>query len=167
MGRTRTIRRLAGAVLGLAAMLAPARAAEDAGLLRMATCQDSWLDWSKSDPARLTAFAATMHKAYAQHGNDAYATPNAATSIAGLKVTQFYPQSVGMGVGLSVLVDATFDKAKTVMEKVLGKKITQCEASDGSHACELVLGEQKNFTMITADNAPNQTLVGCYYYYEK
>jgi hypothetical protein len=155
------------AVLGVAALGAPAQAGEDAGIARMAACQDSWLDWSKSDPGKLKALGDHFRTAYAPHGNDAYFLPKAKTSVAGLNVAQIYPQSVGMGVGLSVLVDATFDKTKTVFEGVLGKKLAKCEASEGSHDCELALAPQRNFMLMTADNAPNQTLVGCYYYYEK
>ena len=125
------------------------------------------MDWNKSDPAKLKAFVDRFRAAYTHHDNDAYATPNAATSVAGLKVLQVFPQSVGMGVGLSVLVDATFDTARKTFEGVLGKKLTKCEASEGSHDCELDLAPQRSFMLMTADTDPKKTLVGCFYLYEK
>jgi hypothetical protein len=162
-----TIRFLAGVSLALACTLAPAMAAEDAGIARMAACQDSWMDWSKTAPKKLSALGDHFRAAYTPHGNDPYFLPKAPTTIAGLKVLQVYPQSVGMGVGLSVLVDATFDTAKKTFERVLGRKVTKCEASEGSHDCELDLAPQRNFMLMTGDTAPKQTLVGCFYLYEK
>ncbi len=161
------MKRLA-ALLALAALsVGPAQAAEDAGIARMAACQDSWLDWSKTAPDKLTALGDHFRAAYAPHGNDPYFLPKAPATIAGLKVIQVYPQSVGMGVGLSVLVDATFDTARKTFEGVLGKKIAKCEASEGSRDCELDLAPQRSFMLMTADAVPNQTLVGCFYLYEK
>jgi len=160
-------RYLAGAAVALLCAAAPVQAAEDAGIARMAACQDSWRDWNKTDPKKLEALGDHFRAAYTPHGNDPYYLPKAPTTVAGLKMVQIFPGSVGMGVGLSVLVDATFDKAKATFEKILGKKIAKCEASEGTHDCELQLAPERTFMLMTADNAPNQTLVGCYYLYEK
>ena len=167
MRRTRTIRPMALVLAGLAAMTVPAGAAEDGALLRMAACQDSWADWTKSDPDKLKALGDHFRAGYAPHGNDAYFVPKAKTSIAGLNIAQVFPGSVGMGVGLSILVDATFDKAKATFEGVLKKKVTKCEASEGTHDCELAIAEKRTFMLMTADNDKGHTLAGCYYYYEK
>lgn len=158
---------LVGAVAALLCAVVPARAGEDAAIARMAACQDSWMDWQKTAPKKLEALADHFRASYTPHNNDPYYLPKAPTTIAGLKVLQLYPGSVGMGVGLSVLVEATFDKAKATFEGVIGKKITKCESSEGSHDCELELAPQRSFTLITADNLPKQTLVGCFYLYEK
>jgi hypothetical protein len=104
---------------------------------------------------------------FKRHGNDAYAVPVKETSMAGLRIVQAYPGSVGMGVGFSVIVDAGYDKARMVLEHTIGKKLTKCEASDGMHSCELPIAEQRTITLMSADNEKNRTLVGCYYYYEK
>jgi len=160
-------RYLAGAVLGVVAMMAPAWAGEDAGIARMAACQDSWMDWQKTDPKKLAALGEHFRSAYTPHANDPWFLPKAPTTIAGLKVLKVFPQSVGMGVGLSVFVDASYDTAKKTFEAILKKKITKCEASEGSHDCELDLAPQRSFMLMTADSDPKTTLVGCFYLYEK
>ena len=81
---------------------------------------------------------------------------------------QVYPESVGMGVGFSVLVDATFDKTKRTLEQRLGKSLLKCTASDGMRTCELEIGKMRTFMLMAEDSAKSSsTLLGCYYYYEK
>jgi hypothetical protein len=160
-------RSVAGAALALMGAVAPVQAAEDAGVARLAACQDSWMDWQKTAPEKLDALAAHFRAGYSAHGNTPYYLPKTPTTIAGLKLVQLYPISVGMGVGLSVLVDAPLDKAKATFEAILGKKVGKCEASDGMHACEIELAPKRDFTVMTVDTQPKQTLVGCYYFYEK
>ena len=161
------LRSLSGAVLALAFAAAPVRAADDSALLRMATCQDSWLDWNKAAPASLKAFGERFQSQFSHSGNDPFATPKAPVSVAGLRIVQAFPQSVGMGVGFSLTVAASFDKARKVVETTLGKKLIHCEASDGMHSCELEIAAQRTVTLMSADDAPNETLIGCYYLYEK
>jgi len=50
------IRSLAGALLALQLAVSPARAADDAVIARLATCQDSWLDWNTADPVAMKDF---------------------------------------------------------------------------------------------------------------
>ncbi|HUO90030.1 MAG TPA: hypothetical protein VMU08_12705 [Rhizomicrobium sp.] len=162
-----TIRILAGASLALACALAPARAAEDAAITRLATCQDSWSDWSKTAPGKLKALGEHFRAGYAEKEGEAFFVPKKETSIAGLRVVQAFPGNVGMGVGFSLTVDAGYDRTRAVMERLLGKRLVKCEASDGMHSCELDIAPQRTFTLMAADNDKNHTLVGCYYYYEK
>lgn len=159
---------LAGALIALACIIAPARAADDAELTRMALCQDSWLDWSKNDPAKLKAFGENFRVNFTHKDNDAFTTPKAEVSVAGLRVVQAYPDSIGMGVGFSLLLAAGFDKTRATMEKALGKKLGHCETSDGMQSCELQIADQRTVTLMSGDDPKTkQTLVGCYYYYEK
>ena len=133
----------------------------------MATCQDSWLDWSKIAPAQLKAFGDRFRAGFSHSGNDPFGVPKTATSLAGLRIAQVYPQSVGMGVGFSVVVDAGFDKTRTAMEGVLGKRLAKCEAGEGMRDCELGIADQRTFMLMAQDNMDRKTLVGCYYYYER
>jgi hypothetical protein len=159
---------LASAALAIFAVILPVSAADDAGLTRMALCQDSWVDWSKSDPARLKVFAEHIRAAFSPHANDPYMLPKANVSVAGLRVVEAFPDSVGMGVGFSLTVDAPFDATREVMEKALGKTLQKCETSDGMRSCELEIAEQRTFTLMAGDDPKSrQTLIGCYYYYEK
>jgi hypothetical protein len=159
---------LAGATLAMFVAMLPALAADDAGLTRMALCQDSWVEWRKGDPAKFNVFAEHIHAAFSRHGNDPYMLPKAGVSVLGLHVAQAFPESVGMGVGFSLTVDAPFDTARKAMEKVLGKTLQKCEASDGMKSCELEVGPQRTVTLMAEDNPKShQTLIGCYYYYEK
>jgi hypothetical protein len=80
-----------------------------------------------------------------------------------------FPESVGMGVGFSIVVNANFTKTKTSLEKKLGKTINKCEPpSDNMRTCELEIAEKKTITLMAEDNPKSTTtLVGCYYFYEK
>ncbi len=159
---------IAAVLIALSLMAAPVRAADDAGLVRMATCQDSWLDWNKSDPVQLKKFVDHIRAGFTPHDNDPYWLPKADTSILGLHIAQIFPQSVGMGVGFSLTVNAPFDTTRKVLEKSLGKKLGKCETGDGMRMCELDIAEQRTVTLMAGDDPKStQTLVGCYYLYEK
>lgn len=160
-----TTRLLAGMFVVLALSTGSARAADDAGIARMATCQNSWLDWKKAAPGKLKDFGDHFRSTYAQR--DTYFVPKSDVSIAGLNVVQVFPDSVGMGVGFSVTVEAGFDKTRKVMEDMLGKRLSKCEDSDGMHSCELNIAEQRTFMVMADDNDNKRTLIGCYYLYEK
>jgi len=158
-------------ILTLAAALAaaalPAHAADDATLERLATCQDSWFEW-KNDAARMAALAGFFDTKFGP-GSDpgGYAPASRMTVFGGQRVAQVFPQSVGMGVGFSVVVDAPFVRVRQLIEKRLGKPLA-CESGDGMRGCELKLGAKKNLVLMAPESATSaQTLLGCYYFYEK
>jgi hypothetical protein len=159
---------LAGPLFALLVGIIPAWGADDQRVEGLALCQDSWLDWKKADPAKLESFATFIRSDFTYNDKDAFVVPKLAMTIRGLKVAQVFPDSVGMGVGFSVLVDATFDVAKKAFEKKLGKPLRECETGDGMQTCGLPIAEQRTVTLMSGV-APNdkQTLVGCFYFYEK
>ena len=154
--------------LALLVGVMPAWGATDARVESLALCRDSWLDWKKTDPAKLDSFGAFVRSAFTHRDNDAFVMPRSAMTLAGLKVTQIFPGSVGMGLGFSVLVEAPFDVAREAFERKLGKKLGACHTGDGMRTCELPIAEQRT-VMLMSGLPPNDkmTLVGCYYYYEK
>lgn len=160
---------LTGLLIMAPLVVAPARAADDSGIERLATCQDSWFEWKSSDPARLQSFVSRFKADFSPMGHDGAYTPKSGLTVAGLPVTQVYPRSIGMGVGFSVLVNATFDTTKATLEKRLGKTIGKCEPpSDNMRTCELEIAEKKTVTLLSEDNPKaSKTLTGCYYFYEK
>ncbi|MEI9931725.1 MAG: hypothetical protein WDM89_14595 [Rhizomicrobium sp.] len=159
---------VAGTMLAISAVVLPASAADDAALTRMTLCQDSWLDWSKSAPKTFDSFRSHFMGEFSPHDNDPYMLPKANVFVLGMHVAQGFPSSVGMGVGFSLTVDAPFDKARSAMETALGKKLLKCEASDGMKSCELEIAPQRTITLMAEDSAKSgQTLIGCYYFYEK
>lgn len=161
-----TIRFLASAAVALAFIATPVVAADDESLTRMTLCKDSWLDW-KDDPAKLKSFGDHFRSEFAQRGDDRFPVPTKDVSVAGFRVLQAYPNSVGMGVGFSLVVGAPFVKVRAAMEREFGKKLQHCQASDGMTACELDIAEKRTFTVMAEDDAKDKTLIGCYYYYEK
>jgi hypothetical protein len=156
------------ALIALLAIVAPSWAADDTTLERLALCRDSWLDWSKTNPAQMNALRDSIMAGYSQREGDAFFVPKTAKSFAGFRVVQVYPGNVGMGVGFSIVVDATFDKVQHSVEKMLGKPLKECSTSDGMRACQLDIAEQRTVTLMAEDSAKSaNTLVGCYYLYEK
>ena len=145
----------------------PAVAADDTGLERLTTCTDSWRDWQATNDPRLTTYAAHLRGDFTQKQGDPFVTPKIATTIAGFRVVQIYPESVGMGVGFSVLLAAPFDKAKTAFEAKLGKTLEHCENGEGMHDCEHQFAPERTFMVMADDTTKTQSLVGCYYLYEK
>lgn len=144
----------------------PVTAADEPMLLRLASCQDSWLDWRR-DEAQMKRFADVVLGGFSRQDRSPAFVPQSPASLLGFPVTELYPQSVGMGLGFSVAITASFDEARQGFEKLLGKPMA-CSRSDGMRNCELVLGEKKTAMLMTPDKAGSrQALIGCYYYYEK
>jgi hypothetical protein len=160
--------KLLAAVLALAMLLSPAFAGDDDGLARLALCKDSWADWNKSDPAKMKAFTAGIHAQFSPHDNDPYFLPRGNVSVMGLHVAQAFPDSVGMGVGFSLTVDARFDDARGAVEKALGRTLQKFETGDGMKSCELEIAPQRT-VMLMAEDKPGakNSLIGFYYFYEK
>src|SRR5215467_13383535 len=107
--------------LALLLSVVPARAADDL-LQRLATCQDSWLDM-KNDPDKIKQFAESFNASFVQKQDAPSFVPRTRMLVAGLPVTEAYPESVGMGVGFSVVVDANFETSKGALEKMTGKSL--------------------------------------------
>ena len=154
----------------LCAWTAPAGAADDALLQRMGLCQDSWLDW-KDDEARVKRYVAEVESRFTHSARGTSLTPKAPTQAFGLPVAQVFPQNVGMALGFSVMVNADFAQARRALEGQLGRTM-KCQSSDGESACELKIGEKKTVVLMSEENGkarqtPKQTLLGCYYYYER
>jgi len=155
-------------VLMVAALAVPARAADDLSIERLVTCKDSWFDWKNGNAPQLKSFGEHFQSDFTQKESDAFFVPKSEDSIAGLKVTRVFPNSVGMGVGFSVFVDAPFDEAKLRFEKSLGKPLKKCEVGDGMRTCELDIADKRTFMLMAGDDAKaTPTLAGCYYFYEK
>lgn len=163
----------ASVLLAGVSLVAPSQAAADDAaqaqqqLLRMATCQDSWYDMRR-DEGRMRQFAALVQGGFEPQRQSPAFLPRRATTLLGHPVVELYPQSVGMGVGFSVALDAPFERAKADFERALGKPLTRCESGDGMHSCELPLGEKKT-AILMAPMQPGvaRTLLGCYYFYQQ
>lgn len=154
------------ALLLVLATSGAAHAADEPNLLRLASCQDSWLDW-KDDPVRMRRFGAGLEQRFVDKERGGAWEPKSATSLLGFGVAEVYPQSVGMGLGFSVVVNAPFMQVRQAYEKLLGKPLA-CQTSDGMRACELPLAENKTAMLMAGEKADSKsTLLGCYYYYEK
>ena len=144
----------------------PISAADDL-IEQLATCKISWLDW-KSDPVQKKKLAEAFDASFTRKGNTQSFVPKKTVLVAGLPVVQAFPESAGMGVGFSLILDATFDVARQHVEKAVGKAFKDCEVGDGMRSCGLEVGPKRTVLLMTGENGKaKQTLVGCYYYYEK
>jgi hypothetical protein len=159
---------LAIVVIVLEISVTSVRAADDPNIERMATCRDSWLDWKKNDQDQLKKFGDHLGSILSQEESSGSFPTKTDTSIAGLHVTRIFPESVGMGVGFSVVVGAPFDTTRKTAERIFGKPLKKCDSSDNMRTCELEIGEKRTFMLMAEENAKTPaTLLGCYYYYEK
>lgn len=147
------------------ALPAPASAADDTTLQRLASCQDSWLEWKDIKP-RMTQYTDYVDAHLDRDGDGAGFAPKSPASAFGLPVAQVFPASVGTGVGFSLIVKADFAQTRRSFEKLLGKAMT-CAVSDGTPACELQIGNRKTAVLMTDDPRSKTTLAGCYYYYQQ
>ena len=145
-----------------------AAASDNLTIERLATCQDSWLDWKQNDRGRLDKFANELRSGFSHKENDPFFIPNSNLTVVGLPVARVFPESVGMGVGFSVWVSANFDRTKIALERKTGRLLKQCEVGDNMRTCSLELGEKKTIVLMAEDNPKSTTtLIGCYYFYEK
>ena len=159
----------AGILTVLLVAVTPAWAADNLGIERLATCQDSWLDWKKSGTVQLKKFAESFQSNFLQKEKDPFFVPKSSQTVVGLPVAQVFPESIGMAVGFSVVDNANFDTTKTRLAKKIGKPFSKCEPpSDNMRTCELAIGEKKTILLMAEDNAKSTTtLFGCYYFYAK
>ena len=140
------------------------RADDDLTIERLATCQASWLD-SKDDVVKIRKFSESFQSGFTQKEREAFFVPKTKTAVIGLPLLRVFPESVGMGVGFSVMVDAPFDAARKSVEKAAGKSLTHCENGDGMRSCSRELAPKRTLMVMSGDSAKSQeTLIGCYYY---
>jgi len=125
------------------------------------------MDWDKSSP-KVDDFRKMFSVDFKQKGGGAGFAPGKPMSILGHSVSEVYPESVGMGVGFSVLVDAEFDKVKASLEKQVSKPIAKCSKEGDSRSCEYAFAEKKTLLLMEGGRGKNaKTLFGCYYFYAK
>jgi len=143
-----------------------ARMADDAQLQRLALCQDSWLDW-KDDAVRMSRLANCFETRFDRSASDAVFTPRLPTKMLGWSVSQVYPQSVGMGVGFALTVNADRARARAEIEEQLRRPMT-CATTDGVRSCEVPLASGRTAVLMAEQNgrAPS-SLVGCDYFYQQ
>ncbi len=142
----------AGALTILLSAAAPAQAIDNPGIERLATCQDSWLEWKKNDPTQLKKFADDFRSGFLRNENDAFFVPRSSQTVIGLPIRQVFPEGVGMGVGFSVIVNANFEKTRATVERKIGRSLKQCETGDNMRTCELEVGDKKTITLMAEDN---------------
>ena len=154
-------------LLLLSLVATPSAGAADDLIEQLATCQVSWLDW-KNDPAQARKFGETINASFSQKPREPGWTPRKPIVVGGLKVVEAFPESVGMGVGFSLSVEANFDKARAEFERLAGKTFKTCESGEGMKSCELAVAEKRTLMIVAGDNGKSKTtLLGCYYFYAK
>ena len=162
-----TIATAALAVLALAIPQSHAQTNDDAGVLRLLTCQDSWMEW-KDDPVKKQKFVDSLKANFKQNERDGTFEPIKPMTILGHSVFQLYPQSVGMGVGYSVIVNGSFEATKASLEKHMGKPFDRCQAASEGKSCERELAKLKTVMLVEGSRGKDaKTAFGCYYLYEK
>jgi len=155
------------AMSGLTTAPSHAQTEDDASILRLLTCQDSWMDW-KNDAVKQQKFVDTLKASFKRNDRDGSYLPVKPMSILGHDVFQLYPQSVGMGLGYSVIVNASFETVKARLEKQMGKPFDSCQAASEGKSCEREVAKQRTVMLMEGSRGANpKTLFGCYYLYEK
>jgi len=142
-------------------------ATDDIHIERLATCQDSWIEW-ENEPSKQKDLSKDINSTFVEKGNSGFLVPKSEKSVFGLKVVQLFPESIGMAVGFSVMVEGDFKTTRETLEKRLGKLFKKCETGDDMLSCELEIGEKKTILILAEEDGKNiKTLFGCFYYYEK
>ena len=156
------------AVLCLALSSGLSSAPADDLLDQLVTCRVSWLDW-KDDPVQGKKFADAIHAGFVQQPRGPAWTPKKPVAVLGMPVVEAFPESVGMGVGFSVTVDASFEKARGQMEKSAGKTFKECDSGEGMRTCELPIAEKRTLFLLSGESGKGKTttLIGCYYFYAR
>jgi hypothetical protein len=136
-------------------------------LERMATCEDSWLDW-RDDPARTKAFAEGLKVSFEQRGKGPSLAPRGRTTFLRMPVLKVFPDTIGMARGFSILLYAMFDDAKALLEQGYSTHLDNCQTSAGTRMCSREIGENKTL-LVMGDTGANrhQTLLGCFYNNDK
>jgi hypothetical protein len=156
---------IAGALIAALTPFSTLHAADDETLVSLATCQESWTDW-KQDPARGRAFRQKLESAFRAQDREPFYLPLRPITLLVQPVARIYPDSVGMGVGFSVLASASFEAVKASMERQMGKPFDQCGTADGAKSCERKLSAKRTVILMEAGPPRTpQTLFGCYYFY--
>jgi hypothetical protein len=148
------------------AISAPAHAAAELSLERLASCADSWLDW-KQDPVMAEQFRNYVFTRFEQEPRSPAWQPRRPVSVFGLPVVKAYPQSVGMALGFSLEVRGAPADVRRAMEKAIGRPL-QCERAEGAVSCEAKLADRRIALVVAADEGRAQpSLIGCFYYYQQ
>lgn len=144
-----------------------AQTKDNVGVLRLLTCQDSRLEW-KDVPVKKQKFVDELKANFKQNKRDGSFVPIKPMSILGHEIVQLFPQSVGMGVGYSVIVSASFAATKASLEKQMGKSFDRCEAASEGKSCGRELAKLKTVMLMEGSRGNDPTTVfGCYYLSEK
>jgi hypothetical protein len=155
------------ALLSLCLAATPVSGAADDLIEQLATCRVSWLDW-KDDPGQARKFGEIINAAFTPQPRGPAWAARKPIVVGGLKVVEAFPESVGMGVGFSLSVDANFDTARAAFEKLAGRTFKTCESGEGMKSCELTVAEKRTLMIVAGENGKSKTtLVGCYYFYAK
>jgi hypothetical protein len=167
--RPRRLVSLATQLLGLgllAAATVPTPAAElNEALQRLATCQDSWLDWRR-DEAAMRRFGQQLMAQFRHDDKRQVWLPQGSVQWLGLEVTEVTPQSMGMALGFGLTLKGRIDDIRPAYERVLGRAMEGCAKEADMSSCELRLGDKKTaVVMAPTRHADQGALMGCYYYY--
>lgn len=145
---------------------APAMGFDSDSLARLAMCQGSWLDW-KDDEVRMARYIGQFDTGFKRIEAEAAFLSNAPITVLGFPLIKVYPQSVGMGVGVSVSLGAPLTKVRAEVEHAIGKPL-ECSNEEGTTYCGASTADSKSVTLAAAgDGTGNESLLGCMYYYEK
>ena len=144
---------------------APAKGFDSDSLARLAMCQGSWLDW-KDDEVRMARYIEQFDTGFMRIEDEAAFRPKAPITVLGFPLIKVYPQSVGMGVGVSVLLGAPLAKVRTEVEHAIGKPL-ECSDDEGTTYCGGSTADSESVTLAAGNGAGNESLLGCMYYYEK
>lgn len=141
---------------------APANGFDGDSLARLAMCKGSWLDW-KDDELRMARYIQQFDTGFTRIEEEAAFLPKSPITVLGFPLIKVYPQSVGMGVGVSVAVGAPLTKVRAAVERAIGKPL-ECSNDEGTTYCGASTADSKSVTLAAAGD---ESLLGCMYYYEK
>jgi hypothetical protein len=159
---------LAGVLTISLVAVIPAWAADNLRIERFATCQDSRLDWKKSDPPQLKNLLRAFNQIFRGRRKIHSLFQNQTRLLLDFRLFRCSPRILVWRLVCRSWLKQILTPPKRARRKDRQVVSVNATPSDNIRTCELEIGEKKTSLLMTEDNVKSKTtLLGFYYFYAK